>query len=89
MPTFHLLIKGKVQGVFFRGSAVQKAEELGITGWISNTKDSNVEAVITGKENELEEFIQWCRVGPRHAHVTDVSIDQIEYIEFPGFEIRR
>ena len=61
MPAYHLIIKGKVQGVFFRASAKETAELLGVTGWVKNTKEGNVEAFINGDENKLQEFIAWCK----------------------------
>lgn len=57
----HLLISGLVQGVFFRSSGQEKAEALGLVGWIKNTKDGRVEAVIQGNLPKVEEFIRWCQ----------------------------
>lgn len=53
MPTFHLLIKGKVQGIFYRASAKETADKTGITGWVKNTPEGDVEAVATGTEEQL------------------------------------
>ena len=61
MPTVHLLIKGKVQGVFYRASAKNIAKENGITGWIKNTKEGDVEAMISGSQEQVDMFIKWCR----------------------------
>ena len=72
MPTIHLLIKGKVQGVFYRATAKKVADKLKLTGWIKNTKDDNVEATITGDEDKLQEFIKWSKTGPDKAKVEDV-----------------
>ena len=69
MPTIHLLIEGKVQGVFYRATAKQIATQLGLTGWIKNTKDGNVEATVSGDELQLQNFAKWCKQGPDKAEV--------------------
>ncbi len=89
MPTMHLLIKGDVQGVFYRATAKKIADKLNLTGWIKNTKEGDVEAMITGKENQLEEFIEWCRNGPEKAGVEDVIVTQEKETSFDDFEIVR
>ena len=70
----HVIISGRVQGVWYRASTKQKAEELGLTGWVKNTVDGNVEAVFAGDESTVDEMVAWCRVGPSLARVTDVKI---------------
>ena len=72
MPTVHLLIKGKVQGVFYRASAKAAAEKLHITGWIKNTREGHVEALASGEEANLRQFVEWCQKGPEQAAVSDV-----------------
>ena len=87
--TIHLLIKGKVQGVFYRASAKDVAEQLKISGWIRNTKDGDVEAVVTGDEDRIKEFIEWCKKGPRRAEVYKVEITEKSPEQFFGFTIVR
>ncbi len=89
MPTTHLLIKGKVQGVFFRATAKKIADKLNVTGWIKNRKDDNVEAMVTGSQQQLEEFINWCRKGPEKAAVEDVIITNQQETSFNDFEVIR
>ena len=89
MPTIHLIIKGTVQGVFYRATAKKIADELGITGWIKNTEDENVEAMVTGCEKQLEEFISWCRKGPAKASVTDVITRPERETLFEIFLVKR
>ncbi|HVU55234.1 MAG TPA: acylphosphatase [Puia sp.] len=72
MPTVHLLIKGKVQGVFYRASAKAAAERLHITGWVKNTPEGHVEALASGEEGGLRQFVEWCRKGPGKAVVSEV-----------------
>lgn len=89
MPTKHLLIKGKVQGVFYRASAKEVAERLGITGWVKNTEEGAVEALVTGTVPALEDFVRWCRRGPAGANVSSVGVVDSEQHHFDGFRILR
>ena len=89
MPTIQLLIRGKVQGVFYRASARDMAEQFGVTGWIKNTSEGDVEALASGNEEQLQQFIDWCRSGPPHAAVTDVAVKRINEQAFEKFRIVR
>jgi acylphosphatase len=89
MPTLHLIIKGKVQGVFYRATAKDVADDLGIKGWIKNTEDDDVEAIVTGPDGQLKKFVDWCWEGPRRAEVRDVLVEQAEDKTFEQFEIIR
>ena len=86
----HVKIKGRVQGVYFRASAVAQAEDLGITGWVANSADGSVEVVAEGARERIEELIAWCRQGPSGAKVTNVEVRwEIATGEFTSFGIRR
>ncbi|MDB5246168.1 MAG: hypothetical protein JWQ40_562 [Segetibacter sp.] len=89
MPTTHLIIKGKVQGVFYRATAKEIAEKCGVTGWIKNTLDGNVEATITGTEEQLDQFANWCKKGPARAKVTEVVSSSIAETIFNDFTVIR
>ncbi|MEO7291767.1 MAG: acylphosphatase [Ginsengibacter sp.] len=89
MPTIHLLIKGKVQGVFYRVTAKKVADKLKLTCWIKNTKDDDVEVIITGDEDKLQEFILWSKKGPEKAYVEDVIITTEKETPFEEFKIIR
>jgi acylphosphatase len=89
MPTVHLLIKGKVQGVSYRVGAKEMAEKLALTGWIKNTAHGHVEAIVKGEEESLQQFIGWCRKGPEKAVVTNVVISPAQDAFFTGFSITR
>lgn len=85
MPTVQLLIKGKVQGVFYRASAKKTAGNIGVTGWIKNTAEGNVEAVVSGSEEQLQNFLSWCKKGPGKAvvdEVTAIAKDEMLFEEF-------
>ena len=85
----HLLISGRVQGIFFRSQAKEKARELGLTGWICNLADGRVEAVIEGNKEKVEEITDWARSGPVLAKIEKIKMKEEEYQgEFKNFEIR-
>jgi acylphosphatase len=84
-----LLIKGRVQGVFFRAHTQEKALELGLTGYVRNLPLRRVEAVLVGPRERVEQAIAWCRQGPPRAEVSEVLVSWSEPDEtYPGFEIR-
>jgi acylphosphatase len=87
----HLLIKGKVQGVFYRASAKKMAESLSVAGWIKNQSSGAVEAIITGEDKALEEFIDWCKKGPGSAVVREVIVAEGAVLKSreEGFQIIR
>ena len=89
MATVHLIISGKVQGVFYRASAKEKADELHLTGWIKNMLSGEVEAVVTGADEVIQQFIEWCWQGPKRAQVTNVKITNRSDESFHSFNIRR
>lgn len=89
MPTIHLIIKGEVQGVFFRATAKDMADEIGVTGWVKNTNEGNVEIVANGSNDQLQKFMDWCKLGPRRANVTDVEITGTEEKFFKSFDVVR
>lgn len=89
MPTIHLLISGKVQGVFYRASAREEAEKLSINGWVKNTRDGKVEVIASGSSESLSTFTEWCKKGPDGAHVTHVEISDSQEKTDKGFKIVR
>ena len=85
----HLLISGRVQGVFFRRFAQQKAKELGIAGWARNLIDGGVEIMAEGEKENIERFIDWCKSGPPLAKVKDIKVSYEKYVgEWKDFELR-
>jgi len=89
MPTVHLLIQGKVQGVFYRTSAKQMADAMGITGWVKNTGEGHVEILAKGDEQIIEEYIKWCKQGPQKAVVTNLAVTKKDDEPLSGFAILR
>lgn len=70
----HVFVEGRVQGVFFRANTAERAEALGLTGWVKNTRDGRVEAVFEGQKADVERMVQWCYKGPPGAVVTNVEV---------------
>lgn len=69
-----LVITGRVQGVFYRTSAMQEAQRLNIVGSIQNLPDGAVEAIVEGEEQAVQQFVAWCRVGSPNSQVDDVDV---------------
>ena len=85
----HVRISGQVQGVFFRDSTRQKAEELNLVGWVKNLPDGRVEAVFEGPPEEVKEMLRWCEEGPQQATVENVDTDIEDPVgDLSGFEVR-
>lgn len=84
----HLLISGRVQGVFYRLETMRAAEERSVTGWVRNLPDGRVEAVAEGDTASVESLIEWCRIGPARAKVDSIDIHQEPFTgEFSDFQI--
>ena len=87
--TVHVVISGRVQGVWFRANTKQKAEQLGVTGWVKNTADGKVEALFEGDKKHIQEMIDWCHQGPPLAQIDHVEItEQPVSNGFDGFSIK-
>lgn len=78
---YKVVIAGKVQGVFFRASMKQFAEENNVVGWVRNLKDGRVESLVQGNKREVELVLEWCRSGPSGARVDEVSVTQLESLQ--------
>jgi acylphosphatase len=78
---------GRVQGVFFRQSTLQKAIELGIKGWVKNESDGSVLAEIEGNQNEILEMVTWLKSGPLLANVENLLITEQEEKGYRNFLI--
>ncbi len=83
-----VLVSGRVQGVFFRDSTREKAQALGLSGWVRNLPDGRVEAVFEGDGERVEEMISWCAEGPPDARVQDVSTEDEAPENLTGFKVR-
>ena len=83
-----VLVSGRVQGVSFRDATRSQAEQLGLSGWVRNTQDGQVEAVFEGVPETVQQMIEWCKSGPSSADVDDVSVENEQPENLSGFEVR-
>jgi acylphosphatase len=74
MVRCHLWVKGRVQGVWFRGSCAEQGRLLGVSGWARNLPDGRVEVLAQGDKEAVDRLVEWCHQGPPTARVTRVEI---------------
>jgi acylphosphatase len=90
MVRVHVIVSGRVQGVFFRSETQDEAMNLSLTGWVRNLPDGKVEAVFEGEKYKVEKLIEFCKHGPPDAIVTKVQVLWEDYTgEFRDFGIRQ
>ena len=83
-----VVVRGRVQGVFFRASTRDVARSRGVSGWVRNRDDGAVEALVEGPPDAVEAVVDWCRSGPRSAEVRNVSVSEEQPAGLSGFEVR-
>jgi len=71
-----IVVRGTVQGVFFRSSCEREAKRRQVTGWVTNRSDGAVEAVFEGEPEDVDALVAWARSGPPGARVTDVEVSE-------------
>lgn len=86
---YNIIIKGKVQGVYYRFATLRKAHELSLTGFVTNMNNGDVYIEAEGSEDQINKLIQWCQVGPPRAEVKEVQAVEGELRSFRNFEIRK
>lgn len=83
------MIKGLVQGVFYRSSTQETAINLGLKGWVKNLPDGNVEAVFEGPADKVKQAVEWCYKGPPGAKVSKIDEKWSDYTgEFRDFGVK-
>jgi len=88
LKRIQVVVRGRVQGVFFRASAQREAKKLGLTGWVKNRPDAAVEIVAEGEEDNVKDFLAWAQAGPTTARVDKVETRWRSYTgEFDEFRI--
>ncbi len=81
-------VSGRVQGVYYRSYALDEARTLGIKGWVRNTREGQVEAVLEGTEEAVRKMLEWCRKGSTSSRVSDVEVEWEEPTgEFTDFSV--
>jgi acylphosphatase len=86
---FVIKVSGRVQGVFYRASTAEVAEQLGLRGFVRNEPNGAVYIEVEGDEEQLDQFVTWCEQGPRLAKVDTVDIEEAPLVGFKNFEVRR
>jgi acylphosphatase len=86
---YHVIVAGRVQGVFFRASAMDKARHLGLKGFVRNERNGNVYIEVEGDEAALKEYIEWCHIGPPAAKVERCDVVPGPVVDYKSFEIQR
>lgn len=82
------IVRGRVQGVFYRASTEREARRLGLRGWVKNRADGSVEFVAEGAAEQLDELLAWAHKGPPAARVDGVDVSWCSYSgEFPDFRV--
>jgi len=90
MPqTISIIVKGKVQGVYYRQTTQEKATTLGIRGTVRNLPDRSVKIIATGEKAQLDKLLAWCRQGPSRAEVSSIECREEELRDFPDFRVLR
>jgi len=85
----HILVSGRVQGVFFRSETKREADKRGVKGCVKNLYDGRVEAVLEGEEEAVKKVIEFCRRGPSYARVKGIDVKWEHFKgEFHDFRIR-
>ncbi|MCL6567846.1 MAG: acylphosphatase [Meiothermus silvanus] len=88
MKRIVVLVTGEVQGVGYRAYARKRAMELGLCGYAENLSDGRVEVVAEGSKENLEQFLEFLRKGPRLSRVTGLDVQWSEATGLKGFSIR-
>jgi acylphosphatase len=83
-----VIVRGRVQGVFFRDSLRRRAQSHDVAGWACNRSDGAVEAVFEGALDDVEQLVRYSETGPRHAEVDSVDVSEEEPEGLTGFEVR-
>ncbi len=83
-----VVVRGRVQGVFFRDTCRQQAEDAGVRGWVRNRADGSVEAVFEGAEPAVERLVRWARQGPPQAEVEGMEVYDETAVGEPRFSVR-
>ena len=84
----HILIRGKVQGVFFRQALKVLAIKNNVYGWVRNLKDNRVEALLEGDSNAVNLIVEWAHHGPANARVDEIKFNNEEFKnKFTTFEV--
>ena len=83
----HVLVAGRVQGVWFRDTCCEQARNLGVAGWVRNLADGRVEALFEGAPGAVDRMVAWCHEGPSRARVDAVEVRSETPEGLAGFRV--
>jgi acylphosphatase len=89
MKANRISVSGRVQGVYFRVSAKQKALNLGVRGFVQNESDGTVSVEVEGEPNAVEQMVSWCKKGPGLARVKTIEVIELPARNFVSFDIKK
>ena len=89
MKANRISVSGRVQGVYFRVSAKQKALDLGVRGFVQNDSDGTVSVEVEGEPNAVEQMVSWCKKGPGLARVKAIEVTELPARNFVSFDIKK
>ena len=85
----HILVTGKVQGVFFRQATKVIAIKNHVTGWVKNLESGQVEILLEGEDQNVNSIVEWCHNGPANSRVDEIKIEQQKFSgQYSNFEVR-
>jgi acylphosphatase len=87
MKTIRIRISGTVQGVFFRKFIKEKADELNVRGFVRNLEDGNVEVIVEGRDERVNEMLEACKKGSPHSEIKNIQFQELKHQGFEGFKI--
>jgi acylphosphatase len=88
MVRVHVVVSGRVQGVWYRQSCQERARAAGVSGWVRNLADGTVEAVVEGERSAVDTVLAWMAEGPPLAEVSGLTVADREPTGATGFEVR-
>ena len=89
MKTVKVFITGSVQGVMFRNFIKEIAEQLNIKGFTRNLEDGRVECVLEGRDENINQMIEKCKIGPRHSEIKNIRVENLKHQGFKDFRVIR
>ena len=89
MQTIHVIVEGKVQGVYFRDYTCRQARQLNLSGWVRNRSNGTVEAILQGAEGDVLVMLDWLKQGSPRSRVDNIHTSAVTSAEhYPTFEVR-
>jgi len=85
---YHIIVKGRVQGVGYRAFAAKTAQRFGVFGFVKNKSDGTVEIVVQGQKEAVDKFVSMCKVGPGWGRVDQVELTESLVQDYSGFRIK-